>query len=76
MILSEGLKNLHDGLFSGCAGLTHIHIPGSVTFIGPDAFTKHYGYKAPLILKPTFHAPAGSYAEKYAQKHNIPFVAE
>ena len=24
----------------------------------------------------TFHAPAGSYAEKYAQKHNIPFVAE
>lgn len=76
VILSEGLKNLHDGLFSGCAGLTHIHIPGSVTFIGPDAFTKHYGYKAPLILKPTFHAPAGSYAEKYAQKHNIPFVAE
>jgi hypothetical protein len=24
----------------------------------------------------TVYAPAGSYAETYAQKHNIPFVAE
>jgi hypothetical protein len=40
--------------------------------IGSDVFT-YYGKK---MAKIKIHAPAGSYAEAYAKKNKIPFVAE
>ena len=49
-------------------GLQRITIKDPITRIGKDAF--YYG------CCPTIHAPAGSYAEIYAKRNSIPFVAE
>ena len=48
--------------------ITDISIPASVTTIAWFAFDG--------CTNMTIHAPAGSYAEKYAKENNIPFVAE
>ena len=53
--------------FSFCDALTSIKIPNSITSIGQDAF---WGCKL------TIHAPAGSYAEKYAKENKFSFIAE
>lgn len=49
-------------------GLRSVTIPDSVTSIGYKAFSEYASL--------TIHAPADSYAETYARKNNIPFVAE
>lgn len=54
------------GAFHDCVNLTSVFIEGSNTAIYLDAF------KGCTNL--TIHAPAGSYAEKHAIKHNITFV--
>lgn len=54
--------------FANCTALAHAYIPASVTMISHDAF---YGCKSLTI-----HGKAGSAAEQYAKKNNIPFVAE
>ena len=48
-----------------------IHLPATMTEISD----KICGGSLKSQIK-KIHAPAGSYAEKYALKHNIPFVAE
>jgi hypothetical protein len=55
-------------VFDGCTNLTSITISGAVTYIGGSAFED--------CPKLTIHGPAGSYAEQYAKKNKIPFVAE
>ena len=47
-----------------------VHLPASVTEIAEDVCWES---SSPIRA---IHAPAGSCAEHYAQKHNIPFVAE
>ena len=54
--------------FFGCTGLTSVTIPARVKKIGKSAFEK--------CKNLTIHAPAGSYAEEYAKKNNIRFIAE
>ena len=54
--------------FYQCKSLTYISLPKSVEQIDSSAFDECDNL--------TIHAPAGSYAEKYAKEHNIPFVAE
>ena len=67
MTIPEGVKEIGDSAFRGCANLTSVTIPEGVTEIGRHAF---YGCK-----KLTIHAPAGSAAEQYAKKYKIPFKA-
>lgn len=66
--IREGTTQICNRAFSDCTGLTDLTIPASVTEIGWRAFRgcEHL----------TIHAPAGSYAQQYAEEHHIPFAAE
>lgn len=68
VVISSGVKTVGSAAFSGCNNLSDVTIPNSVTFIDGGAFY--------LCSKVKIKSPAGSYAETYAQKHNIPFVVE
>ena len=68
VVIPDGVTSIGSGVFSECINLTTITIPDSVTSIGDWAF---YGCE-----NLTIHAPAGSYAEEYAKKNKINFVAE
>ena len=67
VILPSGLKKVEFYMFNKCTGLTDITIMGSKTGIDETAFNGCSNF--------TIHAPAGSLAEKYAQKNKIPFEA-
>jgi hypothetical protein len=62
------VTSIGESAFRYCIELTTITIPDSVTSIGRSAFSK--------CKNLTIHVPAGSYAEKYAKKNKINFVAE
>lgn len=68
VVISSGVKTVGYDAFSGCNNLSDVTIPNSVTFIDGGAFY--------LCSKVKIKAPAGSFAETYAQKNNIPFVVE
>ena len=68
VIVQECFVQIGENAFAGCVFMTDICLPASVVEIGVDAFKDCH--------KLTIHAPAGSYAEDYAQENNIPFVAE
>lgn len=68
IVIPEGVERIGVEAFSGCAGLEYIFIPGSVERIPDSAFL--------FCIRLTVHGPAGSYAEKFAKSHDIPFVAE
>ena len=65
--LPDGMENIGPDAFSNCTELRAITIPASVNTINSSAFTN-----CPQL---TIYAPAGSYAETYANNHNIPFEA-
>lgn len=65
--LPNTLTYIEDSAFSKCDSLTYVTIPNSVTSIDDSAFE---GSK-----KVTIRGAAGSYAQIYAKKHNIPFTA-
>ena len=69
--LPEGLTQIDHCAFADCTNLTKIYIPASVRNIGEG--TDEVFYQCANL---TIYAPAGSYAETYAKKNNIPFVAE
>ena len=62
--IPDGVKSIGERAFEGCESLEDIIIPESVKRIGGDAFANL-----------TIHAPEGSYAEKYAEKNDIKFMA-
>ncbi len=66
--VSNNVTDIEDRAFLGCMTMNNIVIPSSVVCIGASAFS---GCENLIV-----HAPAGSYAEKYAKENNIPFVAE
>jgi len=68
VVIPEGVTSIGYGAFYSCENLTTITIPDSVTSIGESAFS--------YCKNLTIHAHAGSYAEKYAKKNKIKFVAE
>ncbi|MBQ8836837.1 MAG: leucine-rich repeat protein [Clostridia bacterium] len=91
IVISDGVTSIGESAFSSCESLTSIAIPKSVTRIGEWAFSGCKKLTSIIIPKSvtrigdlvffgcdnlTIHAPAGSYAEKYAKKKYIPFVAE
>ena len=89
--ISDGIKEICAEAFWGCSSLKTVVLPESVTKIGPEAFCGCSNL-SDIILpagikkiendsfekckKLTIHAPAGSYAEAYAKKRKIAFVAE
>ena len=74
VVIHDGVKSIASDVFRYCDRLRDVEIPKSVSRIGKDAFYEcnFYGGNGAF----TIHAPAGSYAEQYAKKNNIPFVAE
>jgi hypothetical protein len=70
--IPDGVTSIWASTFSKCSSLTSITIPDSVTSIGYTSI----GYAAfSGCSSLTIHAPAGSYAEKYAAENNIKFAA-
>ena len=67
VVIINGVTSIGDSAFYGCSGLTSIEIPSSVTYIESNAF-----YASKLI---TIYGESNSYAEEYANKNNIPFIA-
>ena len=67
MEIPENVTEIGNRAFSGCEALTDVIIPESVTKIGDYCFAN--------CANLTIHAAAGSYAEKYAKEHGIPFAA-
>ena len=58
------VTTIGDYVFSGCTELESIVIPDAVKSIGDNAFDK---------CDPTVYGRSGSYAEEYAEKHNLKF---
>ena len=69
--LTEGVTIIRDVAFEECSNLRDIYLPASIIEIAPTSF---YVGDAPN-RNLTIHAPAGSYAETYAKRNNIPFQA-
>ena len=67
VILSENLTTLKKEAFAYCSSLEYVRFGGNIKFIGVGTFRE--------CDKLTILAPAGSYAEDYAKKHNIKFEA-
>jgi hypothetical protein len=63
--LPEGITVLPDNLLIDCSSLNRLAVPASVQTIGVDVFPEQ---KTFVLV-----APAGSYAQTYAQEHGIPF---
>ena len=65
--IPNGVLSIGKHAFESCTNLTQIILPASVTFIEGNAFNNTDNV--------TITAPAGSYAETYANDNNIPFEA-
>ena len=91
ILIPTGVSSIGDWAFSYCNALSSVAVPDGVVSIGSYAFyhcDKLVNIVLPASVKRidygafaecpnlTIHAPAGSYAEKYAKENNIPFVAE
>jgi len=91
VVFQEGLEAIDAAAFNGCESLIKVKVPNSLRFIDRWAFSDCKELKLFVIANPEtvimdtafdsnpeliIQAPAGSYAEKYAKEHNIPFVAE
>ncbi len=63
--IKEGMTNIGDRAFENCSSLTSITIPDGVTQIGWHAFRD-----CPNV---TIYGVEGSYAQTYANEHDIPF---
>jgi len=68
VVLPDTVQSIKNGAFLWCRSLTAVVIPDGVTDIGNNVFDH-----CPDL---TLYGKAGSYAEQYAKKKKIPFVAE
>ena len=62
-ILPEGAERIETGAFAGCNDLLYINLPGSLTYISPDAFNEESGV--------TLIVTNGTYAYEYAQASGL-----
>lgn len=69
-VLSEGVEVVEKDAFAWSRELTEVTLPASLTTIGPRAFPL-----TDLKLSGKIRGIPGSYAEKYAKKYDIRFVA-
>ena len=63
----EGLTSIGAGSFVDCPMLMTVSLPASLTEIGEGCFEGCSEYL-------TITAPEGSYAQKYAKAHDIPYT--
>ena len=66
--LPQGVTSVGAEAFAHCQHMSEVTVPDSVTYIGENAFYGDFSLKAMFGTR-------GSYAEKYAETDNIPFVA-
>lgn len=66
--IPEGIEKLFSDTFGKCQNLKTAYIPATVTYINKYTF-----YESPNV---TIIAPAGSYAQTFAQEQGIPFQAQ
>lgn len=71
IMLPMGVEEIHSEAFAKCSALQKIYIPESIKSIG-DRFHKEFWCCNQLVI----HGTPDSYAEAYAKKNNISFVAE
>lgn len=67
LVLPYKITKIEDGAFVNCEAMTSITIPGSIIEIADDAFYNCYNVGIVGVQ--------GTYANKYANSHNIPFYA-
>lgn len=65
IVLPQRVTRVEGGAFVGCESLKSISIPGSVYYISSDAFYNCFNL--------TIVGIAGSYAQTFAEEHNLPF---
>lgn len=63
IVFSEGVETLGKNEFFSCSSLRDVYLPASLKKIGRDNY----------FFRCTIHAPAKSYAQKYAKSHKIAF---
>ena len=89
--IQGSVTSIGEGAFDGCKSLSSVTFTGSVTRIDKEAFRKCKSLNSVVFVsgvkamtsdafsdckKLTIHAPAGSFAERYAKKNNIPFTTD
>ncbi len=74
--IPEGVRAIKDGTFYGCKKLKRLYLPASVESIDPGKRERYLDSRTfANCEKLVIYAPAGSYAETFSRKNNIPFVA-
>lgn len=68
--IPQNVKKLEPGVFSGCINLEHVKLGLGTTEISKQEVACFFACD-----KLTLHAPAGSYAERYAKENGIRFSA-
>lgn len=68
VIFPEGLLQVGDQAFEGMPGLRDVYIPETTNYIADSAFS--------ITADLTIHGVEDSYAEEWAEKHQIPFLID
>ena len=71
VVIPDSVKEIKCEAFLCCERLKYIEIPSSVTFIDDKNFTDYGGHYPDEF---TIYGESGSYAQRYALEHYIPFV--
>lgn len=73
--LPDGIKIIRTRTFQDCTELRNVYIPKNVMNIEENAFHYTAGNKSIVLPNINITGVKGSYAEKYAQKNGIRFIA-
>ena len=68
VVFPKGFLYIGENAFRGALQLTDVYIPYTTRYIADSAFSETTGF--------TIHGVKGSYAQKWAQKHRVPFVED
>ncbi len=68
VVFPEGFLRIGENAFRGALRLTNVYIPYTTRYIADSAFSQ-----TPDL---TIHGVRGSYAQKWARKHSVPFVVD
>ena len=72
-IIPDGVETIGFSAFTNCQELEHLFIPASVGTIKENPINQFMFAGCDKLV---IHTPAGSFAEEYAEEHDIPVVTE